>query len=419
MSEFYIDGPGKLSGEIEVMGAKNAVMKMIAACILIPGKVVLKNVPDILDIETIIEILVKNNASIQRDDHNLEIDTSALQDKDPDPALVEKMRGSVVLVGPYLARFGKIQIPQPGGCAIGVRPIATHVDAFRQFEIEVVSEENNYKFASSGIIGQTINLKEASVTTTENILMTAVLARGTTQINNAAKEPEIVDLANFLNQAGANISGAGTDTIIIEGVEQLSPIEYEVMPDRIEAATFAALAVVTNSELKITHCRPEHLKAFLDAIQMMGVSFELGSDFILIKAQLKPNSLKAIDVQTAPYPGFATDIQALIGLIMTQASGESHLTENLFENRLGYLKELQEMGAQIRVLNNKQAVIIGPTKLHGANIESLDLRAGATLILAGLTAEGQSTISPAETIDRGYERIEERLAKVGARIERK
>lgn len=415
MSAFRISGPAKLAGEIEVLGAKNAAMKMIAASILIKNKVVLKNVPDILDIENIIEILAKNNAEIRRDEHTLEINTTNLTDIDPDAKLVEKMRGSVVLIGPYLARFGHIKIPQPGGCAIGVRPIATHIDAFRQLDVQVVSEENNYELETGGLIGHVVDLREASVTATENILMATVLARGTSQINNAAKEPEIVDLANFLNQAGAKISGAGTETIIIEGVEKLNSIEYEVIPDRIETATFVALAIMTQSPLKITHCRPEHLKAFLDTIQAMGVEFTLGADYIQIN---KANNLQAIEVQTAVYPGFATDMQALMGLIMTQAQGESRLHEALFENRLGYLRELLEMGAKVQIINSQEAIITGPVELHGSAIESLDLRAGATLILAALAARGETTIDPAETIDRGYEKIEERLTKVGARIER-
>lgn len=415
MSQFVIEGPSDLSGEIKVLGAKNAAMKMISACVLIKNKVVLENVPDILDIKTLIDILTENGAVITRDGHTLTIDTANLTDADPNPELVEKMRGSIVLIGPYLARLGQIALPKPGGCAIGSRPIDIHLDAFRQFGVAINCQDKIINLKTDGLAGHEIKLQEASVTATENILMAAVLAQGQTTIDNAAREPEIVDLANFLNQAGAKISGAGTSVIAVDGVRSLNPVEYRVMPDKIEAATFITLAVASHSLLKITACQPQDLTLFLDKIKAMGAVLNIGADFIEVQSS---DNLKAVDIATAIFPGFATDWQSLMGLLMTKAEGTSHINETLFENRLGYLKELQNLGAKVNLINNHEAEISGPTKLHGGHIESLDLRAGATLLIAGLAAVGETIIDNAEIIDRGYEKIEERLVKIGARIKR-
>lgn len=416
MSQFEISGNKKLEGEIPVYGAKNAAMKMIAAAVVIKNKVTLENVPDILDIQTIIDILVKDGAKITRHGHTIEIDTSVLGKDDPDTSLVEKMRGSVVLIGPYLARYGKITIPQPGGCSIGNRPIDTHLDAFRQLDVKITETDCGFIFRTNGKIkAGSVTLKEASVTATENILMTTVTAEGQTVINNAACEPEISDLIEFLNKAGAKITGTGTKVIKITGVNQLNKVNHQVIPDRIEAGTFVALAIVTKSPLKIINCHPKHLTAYLDKVKEMGVKLKCGKDSIEIE---KIPELKPVNVQTAVYPGFATDLQAPMGLILTQADGKSKLEENLFENRFGYLDQLVKMGARVEFISNREAEITGPTHLVPASVEGLDLRAGATMILAGLVARGKSTILEAEIIDRGYEKIEERLKKVGARIQR-
>jgi len=415
MSKFEIEGPNTLEGEIEVYGAKNAAMKMIAACVLISGKVTLQNVPDILDIQTIINILVENGASIQRNGHTLEIDTTNLSEKDPDPQLVKKMRGSIVLVGPYLARFKKISIPQPGGCTIGSRPIDIHIDGFRQLGVNITENDCLFEFQTDELKGNEIHLKGISVTATENVLMAASLTNGKTTISNVAKEPEVVDLINFLNNAGAKISGIGTDTIVIDGVRKLNPINYTVIPDRIEAGTFVALAIATKSLLKITKCRTQDLEAFLSIINKMGVDFEKGEDYILVK---NSNNLKEVNIETQVHPGFPTDLQAPMGLLFTQAEGQSTINEKIHENRLEYLKELKDMGANVEIVNPKTAKITGPTILRGKTVDSLDLRAGATLILAGLIANGKTVINKAEIVDRGYEKIEERLQRIGAKIKR-
>lgn len=415
MSKFIIDGPNYLKGEIAVSGAKNAALKMIAACVLIQDQVILKNVPDILDIQTIIDILVKNGAEISRDKNTLTINTSILNDNDPDTNLVKKIRGSIVLIGPYLSRFKKINIPNPGGCVIGSRPINTQLDALEQLEVRISHENGMFQLDGSQMVAGEVELREASVSATEIAILSSVMLDGQTVIKNAACEPEIMDQADFLNKCGAKISGAGTKNIIIDGVGLLHGQTHAVIPDRIETATYACLAIVTKSQLKITHCRPDHLKSFLDKISQMGVKLKTGLDYIDI---LHSDNLKAVDITTAVYPDFATDIQAPMGLVLTQADGKSRITEKLFENRLGYLNELQKMGADIKILNNHEAVISGPTKLHGAKLESLDLRAGATMILAGAAAEGKTEIDEAQIIDRGYEKIEEKLVKIGVNIQR-
>jgi len=415
MSKFIIQGPAKFAGEISVLGAKNAAMKMIAASILTKEEIVLKNVPNISDIDTIIKILEKNGTKFERQDHTLKINTTDLSSESPDYKLVEKMRGSIVLIGPYLARFGRISLPKPGGCSIGSRPIDIHLDAFKEMGAETSFAEHIFDINCPQLIGASINLRFASVTATENIIMAAILAKGTTIIENAAREPEIVDLANFLNSLGAKIKNAGSNTIEIEGVDRLHGGEYSVMPDRIEAGTFAALAVTANSPLKITNCRPSDIEAFLETLEKMGVQLERGKDFLYIKDS---SNLKPIDIETEVFPGFPTDLQAPMGLVLTQANGQSRITENIFENRLSYLEELKKMGAKTEIINCHEAIINGPTKLHGAAIDSLDLRAGATLLLAGLVAEGETTISKAEIVDRGYENIEGRLKELGINIER-
>jgi UDP-N-acetylglucosamine 1-carboxyvinyltransferase len=424
MSKFEIQGPNNLVGEIKVFGAKNVALKLIAATVLIKDKVTLKNMPQILDIQNMLEILEKAGADISQNGHETTIDTTNLSSNDPDGVLMEKLRASVVLIGPYLARFHRINVPRPGGCSIGTRSIDVHLDAFTQLGIDIVHktdgsgdtcQDNLYHFSCANIYGQNIQLKEASCTATENIMMAAALSSGKTVINNAAQEPQIEDLANFLNSAGAQITGAGSSIIEIVGVETLKGLSYTIMPDPIEAGTFVCLAAITNSEIKITHCKPDHLRPFLDKITDIGINFEVGDDYIVVKPT---NELRPTNIDTAVYPGFPTDLQAPIGLVLTQADGESTICENLFENRLGYLNELEKMGAKIKIIDNHTAKIAGPTKLHGSQISSLDLRAGATVLLAGLAATGTTIIENAEMIDRGYEKIEERLSALGAKIKR-
>lgn len=416
MAKFEIEGPNRLSGEIVTFGAKNAALKMIAAAVLISGEAVLENIPQIEDIKTLSRILVANGARIDFSGHRLIINTANLTEADPDPKLVKKMRASIVLAGPYLARFGRLNLPQPGGDAIGSRPIDIHLDGFKKLGVNVNYDGEIYHLSCDKLTGNSVNLRFASVTATENVLMAAVLAKGTTIINNAAREPEIADLANFLNGCGAKIRGAGASQIKIEGVDKLTAGRpYRVMPDRIEAGTWVALSLITKSPLKITHCQPEHLTAYLAKIEALGGRFEKGSDFLYIKdsPQFEP-----VDIATAVYPGFPTDLQAPFGLLLSQTPGQSRIKETIFENRFGYLKELAEMGVKAEIISPHEAKIFGSNPLRGAKLDSIDIRAGATLILAGLAAEGKTIINNAEIIDRGYEKIEERLQKIGAKITR-
>lgn len=415
MAKFEIEGGHPLSGELEVYGAKNAAMKMIAASILVKGKVTLENVPEISDITNLCQILKDLGAVISRDYHHLEIVTANLENIKPDSKLVRMMRASVVLVGPLLARFGQVEIPHPGGDKIGSRPINFHLKAFQDLGIEVRQTNQRYFFKKTDRLKNRVKFEKITVTGTENILLFAAFQNEKIELENAAIEPEVIDLIEFLREAGVRIK-VDDHRINILGNQNLKAVHHTVIPDRIEAGTFAVLAAAAKSELKITHIFPGHLTAFLRKLREIGVKFDLGKDFLYIK---KSTGLNAANICTGEYPNFSTDWQPPIGVLLTQAKGISRIKENIFENRLGYLKELQQMGANIRLINNSLAEITGPTVLSGAEIESLDIRAGATLLIAGLIAQGKTIINEAENIDRGYEKIEERLSKIGANIIRK
>lgn len=418
MAKFIIEGQQKLAGSLEVYGAKNAAIKMIAAALLVNGVTTLDNVPNILDIQKIINILDKLGVKFSREDHTLKIDTHELKFSDPDPNLVGAIRASIVLVGPMLSRFGRLKIPHPGGCTIGSRPIDLHIKALKSLGVDVKEKNGFYEFTYQpddiAQVAKTISFEKISVTATENILLFASLQEREIIIENAAIEPEVLDLVAFLKKAGVEISLANR-TIKIRGKKTLKAVRHRVIPDRIEAGTFAILAAATKNDLRIINLNPNHLESLLNNFHLMGIEFEKGKDFLYIK---KPREISAIDIATAEYPGFPTDLHPPMGVLFTQAKGKSHIQENIFEHRLDYLKELQIMGAQIKILNSRQAEIIGPTPLMGAKIESLDLRAGATLLIAGLIANGTTEIKHAENIDRGYEKIEERLRKIGAKIKR-
>lgn len=417
MSKFIITPTTNLSGEICVLGAKNAAIKMIAASCLFDGETILENVPDIIDIQKIIQILEKLGLKFVRRGHRLQINTTKLHSDNLDSGLVGAIRSSVVLVGPLLNRFGVVKLPHPGGCNIGSRPIDLHIMAFEKLGV-VVTENNRYytfKYEPDVHLQPVeINFPKISVTATENVLLFASREERTITINNAAIEPEVIDLINFLKKAGVKIS-VNDRQIKITGNKNLKNVTYNVIPDRIEAGTYAILAVTTKSELKISNIIPEHLKSLLEIFSKMNIEFEIAKDTLYIK---KSDKIRACDIKTAEYPGFPTDLQPPMGVLLTQAQGKSMITENIFNNRLDYLNQLNKMGANTNILTPNNAEIIGPTPLSGAKIESLDLRAGATLLIAALTANSPSEIKHAENIDRGYEKIEERLANIGAKIKR-
>lgn len=418
MSKFIINGKKELNGEIVISGAKNAALKIIPAAILADSTSTISNVPDILDIEKMIEILKSIGAEISFENHTVTINPANINSNHPDEKLVKKLRGSIVLVGALLSKFGKAIFSQPGGCLIGARPIDDHLDIFEQLGVSVEYKDEKYYFSGKPKAGKVV-LKAMSVTATENAILSTVLSSGTTTIHVAAAEPEIADLANFLNKMGAKISGAGTHEITIEGVDQLHGVEHDVIPDRIETGTFLIAAIATNSELKIGPVVTDHLNLVLKKLTDVGAKYEIltenGKEFIKTK---KHNQLIAQSIDTRPYPGFPTDLQSPYAVLMTQSKGESTIFETIFEGRFRYLEELKFMKANIEIQNPRTFIINGPTELIGTEISSRDIRGGAALVIAALCAKGETIIDDVEFVDRGYEKIDEKLSNIGADIKR-
>lgn len=422
MAKFIINGGKKLSGSVQLSGAKNAVLKMLAATVLTKKICTLNNVPRVADVMIMIKILENIGAKTKwLNQNSLEVDSANINSCQPDPDLMRKMRASVVLAGPLLARFGKTEIAEPGGCVIGARPVYIHWKAFQKIGVKVTESVSSVRLESpEKFLDKKIILDQMSVTATENILMLAAGISVKTEIHLAACEPEIQNLIAMLKIMGAKIKGVGTHELIVEGSNKLQGVKIDVIPDRIEAGTFAIAGIITNGNITVEKIIPGHMEMFLNKLQAAGVNFRLKNprdNFADLEIQSNHN-LHAIKIDTRTYPGYPTDLQAPISVLLTQCPLTSKIFETMFENRLKYLEELQKMGAKIKILNEHEAEISGPTKLHGAQITSFDLRAGATLILAGLIADGQTEISNIETIDRGYERIECKLQKLGANIER-
>ncbi|MCX6810907.1 MAG: UDP-N-acetylglucosamine 1-carboxyvinyltransferase [Candidatus Berkelbacteria bacterium] len=428
MAKFQITGQQKLNGDFKVSGAKNAALKMVAAAVMIPGVTTLHNIPKIVDIERMVDVIKSLGAKVEYTDHTLVIDATNVKSFSPDETPIKKLRGSVVIIGPLLARFGKAHFSEPGGCLIGSRPIDTHLKAFEAIDVSIEISDKGEKFflqAGSKFKKGDIEvvLSEMSVTATENIMMAAVLRNGKTIIKIAACEPEIVDLANFLNQAGAKISDAGNHTIIIEGVKKLNDVEYTVMPDRIEAGTMVIAAAVCGGRVKIMNIIPDHLALVFSKFNEMSIDYEIipaknnHADIIINqRSQLVAPVSAKLDVRQ--YPGLPTDLQAPLAVLATQAKGETRIFETLFNSRFDYTKWLVEMGAKIDILNPFLIEINGPSLLHGREIESSDIRGGAALVIAALCARGTTIINNVEYIDRGYEDFDLRLKKLGAEIER-
>ncbi|MEK7653327.1 MAG: UDP-N-acetylglucosamine 1-carboxyvinyltransferase [Patescibacteria group bacterium] len=416
MQKYLIQGGHKLSGEIKVAGAKNAALKIMAAGILSDESLIVKNAPDIEDISRMKEILENLGAKISRDGAILTIDPKEIKQSNPDPELVRKLRSSVMLAGPLLARFGEVTLAHPGGCIIGKRPIDLFLAGFKAMGAKIFDHQGDgfYSLKAKRLHGAKIILPWVAVTATESLMMTACLAEGTTTITNAAMEPEIPALAAYLNSGGAKISGAGTPVIRIEGVEKLSGGEYELIPDRIEAGSFAIMGLATESEIKITNCRPEHLETELFMLQKAGGNLEIGPDYIITK----PSKLHGVELRTHEYPGFATDLQAPFTVLMTQAAGQSLIHETIYDGRLFYTDKLAQMGANIILCDPHRVVVGGSSRLVGKKLESPDLRAGMALLIAGLVARGETTIENIYQIERGYEKLVERLQGLGAKIEK-
>ena len=416
MDRLRISGGERLAGEIRISGAKNATLPILAAALLAEGPVVLENVPHLNDVTTTVKLLRRMGVEvIFHDGVRLEIDASSIAEFIAPYELVKTMRASVLVLGPLLSRFGRADVSLPGGCAIGARPINLHVAGLQAMGADITIDNGYIRARAERLTGTRIALNTVTVTGTENLMMAAVLAQGETVIENAAREPEVVDLANFLQRMGAQIEGAGTDTILIQGVETLQGTSYSVLPDRIESGTYLVAAAITGGRVKIKDTRPDHLDAVVVKLQEAGATVQCGPDWIeLDMAGRRPT---AVDLQTSPYPGFPTDMQAQFCALNAVADGTGTIIETVFENRFMHAQELQRMGADLSVEGNN-VIIRGVERLAGAPVMATDLRASASLVLAGLVAEGVTVVDRIYHIDRGYERIEEKLAQLGAKIRR-
>lgn len=412
-----IIGGNSLYGSVKASGAKNAVLKLMAASLLTNNRCIIRNVPRIKDVEIMIGVLRALGVDVNWEDQTTLLIHSnhGLGYSAPDE-LVREMRASVQVMGPLLTRTGRVKLFQPGGCNIGSRPIDLHLKGFRALGAEVIEEHGYVYIQSKRLKGTEIHLDFPSVGATENIMAAAILAEGTTIIRNAAKEPEIIEEQNFYNRLGAKIRGAGTDTIRIEGVNQLNDreIDYMVIPDRIEAGTFMIAAAITGGDVTVEDVIPEHLEALTSKLREIGVTVETGEEQIRVRTEQK---LRAVDVTVLPYPGFPTDLQPQITALLSIAEGTSVITENVFGGRFSYVDELIRMGASIRV-ESRSAIVKGTHALSGAVVYAPDLRAGAALVIAGLAAEGKTNLEGLQYLDRGYENIEAKLSRLGAEIRR-
>jgi UDP-N-acetylglucosamine 1-carboxyvinyltransferase len=417
MAQFFvIKGGKKLKGEIEVRGAKNAALKAFAAALLFDRPITIKNVPEVEDIQRISEIIENGGGKVKHIRHGEYKVWGSVSNPSINPELASKIRASIVLTGPMLARLGKVRFPHPGGCVIGKRPIDVFLDGFRALGAKIKIGKDSYDVTARKLRGAKYVFKQVSVTGTETIMLAAVLAKGKTILKNAACEPEIASLAQFLNQCGAKIKGAGTPVVEIEGVKRLRAGTYVTIPDRIETGTFAILAAATGSKIKIRKADPDHSDILWGMFRDMGIGVKITKKAIEI---VPTKRLKPLDVKTHEYPGFPTDLQAPMSILLTQAEGQSIVHETIYEGRLFWTEDLNRMGAHIAMCDPHRVVISGPSRLRGRDIESPDIRAGMGLLTAALIAKGRSILRNVYQVDRGYEKIEERLQKIGADIKRK
>ncbi len=416
MDKLQIDGGAALVGEVRISGAKNAALPILAATLLVDGAVTIGNVPHLKDVTTTNELLGRMGASVSVDEKmRVTVDASAAIDCVAPYELVKKMRASILVLGPLLARFGHADVSLPGGCAIGARPVNIHVAGLQQLGADIRIENGFIKARATRLKGARLVLEAVTVTGTENLMMAATLAEGTTYIENAAREPEVVDLANFLNVLGARIHGAGTDTIVIEGVRKLHGGCYEVLPDRIEAGTFLVAGAITRGRVRVRDMRPDHLDAVTAKLREAGAAVTIGDSWI--EVDMRGKRPLAIDLRTAPYPAFPTDMQAQFAALNTIADGVGTITETIFENRFMHMLEMRRLGADIHLEGNV-AIVRGVSRLTAAPVMATDLRASASLVLAALAADGCTDIERIYHIDRGYECIEEKLRGLGAKIRR-
>jgi UDP-N-acetylglucosamine 1-carboxyvinyltransferase len=416
MDKLQIQGGVPLEGEVRISGAKNATLPILAGALLADDPVVVANVPHLKDVTTTVELLGRMGATVTIDERmRIEVDGSTLKECFAPYELVKTMRASILVLGPLLARFGRADISLPGGCAIGARPVNIHIAGLQAMGADITIEGGYIRARADRLHGARLVLDTVTVTGTENLMMAATLAQGETVIENAAREPEVIDLANFLIAMGANIQGAGTDKIVIQGVKRLRGTTYDVLPDRIEGGTYLVAGAITGGHVRIKNTRPDHLDAVLAKLEEAGATVGVGDTWI--EVDMRGRRPKSVDVRTAPYPAFPTDMQAQFAALNTVASGVGTIIETIFENRFMHMLEMRRLGAEIRLEGNT-AIIRGVERLTAAPVMATDLRASASLVLAGLVAEGRTDIERIYHIDRGYEAIEEKLAQLGAQIKR-
>ena len=417
MDYYEIEGGYPLFGSIKISGAKNSALAIIPATILAPGKYTIQNVPNLKDVETMLLLMKSLGAEYlyDKEEKKLKIDTTNIKSYKAPYELVSKMRASIYVLGPLIARFGEAKVSLPGGCAIGPRPVNLHIDGIKSLSAEVVLEEGYIKARAKKLRGSRIVFPISSVGATANIMMASVFAEGKTIIENAAMEPEIVDLANFLVKMGAKIYGAGSETIEIEGVSSLTPTDYTIIPDRIEAGTFIFMGLFTGGRVRVENCIPKHNEKLIEILKEIGIKVDVGENYIEVE---RGEKVLGFAVKTEKYPGFPTDLQAPCMAFMTTIPGVSVIVENIFENRYNHIGELLRMGANIEVIN-KVAIIKGVNRLIGAPVMMTDLRAGAGLVIAALGANGKSQIYRIYHTDRGYEDFEEKIRKLGGKIFRR
>lgn len=412
MDKIIIQGGSRLNGTIKVSGAKNAALPCIAACLLSGGKHRLKNVPLLRDIETIKRIMSGLGVVFEYNKDSFMVDSSNISEYEAPYELVKTMRASILLLGPLLARIGKAKISLPGGCAIGARPVNLHLKALSAMGVDMALEHGYIRASADQLKGADIFFDISTVTGTENIMMAAVRANGETILRNAAREPEIINLADMLRNMGAHIQGDGTDTIYIQGVEDLIPVEHEIIPDRIEAGTFMIAAAMTRGDILIEACNPDHLSAVIEKLQSVGAEISPSIQGITVNG---PDIIKSVDIKTMPFPGFPTDLQAQFMALMCIARGSSIIKETIFENRFIHVSELKRMGANISIDGNN-AIVRGVDQLMAAPVMATDLRASASLILAGLVAKGNTEVNRIYHLDRGYEAMEKKFQSLGVNI---
>jgi UDP-N-acetylglucosamine 1-carboxyvinyltransferase len=416
VDKLIITGGGALKGEIRISGAKNAVLPIMAATLLADSPVTIRNIPHLHDVTTTMELLGRMGMQLTVDEKmDIVVDATTINSLYAPYELVRTMRSSILVLGPMLSRFGRADVSLPGGCAIGSRPVNLHIKGLQAMGADVEVTNGYIKARVDRLKGARLVMDMVTVTGTENLMMAATLADGITVIENAAREPEVTDLANCLNCMGAKITGAGTDTIEVEGVERLSGTEYKVLPDRIETGSYLVAAAITGGRVKVKDTRPDIMDAVLQSLREAGADITVGDDWI--ELDMHGKRPRAVNVHTAPYPAFPTDMQAQFTALNVVAEGTGTITETVFENRFMHVQEMQRMGAQIQLEGNT-AISTGVDRLAGAPVMATDLRASASLVLAGLVADGETTIDRIYHIDRGYERIEEKLAQLGANIRR-